>query len=346
MAFWRELLDEVGGFDPVYTSAGDDVDLCWRVLDRGWEIGFHPAALVWHHRRPGCGRTCASSAGTGGARRWWRRATRNGSPAGTARWRGRIYYSFPAPLGRQRIYRGPTALRRTSRSTAAAARRSTSPTSSACRSRTRRGDRSACRATRGGPPGLGALFSCRRREPHGTARPRRSAGQATFRFRLGVAPCACSSRSPGPGDACDIVTCAPRPPAASIPGPATPIPAATSSSPNGRPRRAGGRDRRRAPPARTAGAADQRVGRTRRPGRRLARCLRRARHERASDRQCADESSPPSGAGRLSRCGGRVSLSLVRASGSARGPHRGGRSSCGYGGPARRCGASSWPRLR
>ena len=44
---------EVGGFDPIYTSAGDDVDLCWKVLDADWKIGFHPAALVWHHRRPG-----------------------------------------------------------------------------------------------------------------------------------------------------------------------------------------------------------------------------------------------------------------------------------------------------
>ncbi|MBC7679871.1 MAG: glycosyltransferase, partial [Pseudorhodobacter sp.] len=51
MAFWRDVLAEVGGFDIVYTAAGDDVDLCWKVLDRGWEIGFHPAALVWHHRR-------------------------------------------------------------------------------------------------------------------------------------------------------------------------------------------------------------------------------------------------------------------------------------------------------
>ena len=48
MAFRREVLEQLGGFDPVYMAAGDDVDLCWRVLDRGWDIGFHPAALVWH----------------------------------------------------------------------------------------------------------------------------------------------------------------------------------------------------------------------------------------------------------------------------------------------------------
>ena len=47
------MLKEVGGFDPAYTSAGDDVDVCWKVLDANWKIGFHPAALVWHHRRSG-----------------------------------------------------------------------------------------------------------------------------------------------------------------------------------------------------------------------------------------------------------------------------------------------------
>ena len=30
MAFWKIVLEEVDGFDPVYTAAGDDVDLCWR----------------------------------------------------------------------------------------------------------------------------------------------------------------------------------------------------------------------------------------------------------------------------------------------------------------------------
>src|SRR5262249_20832071 len=44
-------LKELGGFDPTFRAAGDDVDLCWRILQRGWKIGFSPAAMVWHHRR-------------------------------------------------------------------------------------------------------------------------------------------------------------------------------------------------------------------------------------------------------------------------------------------------------
>ena len=51
-SFRREQLLELGGFDPQYRRAGDDVDVCWRFLQRGWKIGFHPGAMVWHHRRP------------------------------------------------------------------------------------------------------------------------------------------------------------------------------------------------------------------------------------------------------------------------------------------------------
>jgi GT2 family glycosyltransferase len=51
MAFRRDALLEVGGCDPVYHAAGDDVDLCWRIQQTGKTIGFHPAAFVWHHCR-------------------------------------------------------------------------------------------------------------------------------------------------------------------------------------------------------------------------------------------------------------------------------------------------------
>jgi GT2 family glycosyltransferase len=47
----RERLLEIGGFDPRFRAAGDDVDFCWRIQDQGWTVGFSPAAMVWHHRR-------------------------------------------------------------------------------------------------------------------------------------------------------------------------------------------------------------------------------------------------------------------------------------------------------
>jgi glycosyltransferase involved in cell wall biosynthesis len=51
MAYKKERLEAIGGFNPIYTSAGDDVDVCWKLLDEGWEIAFAPAAQVHHHRR-------------------------------------------------------------------------------------------------------------------------------------------------------------------------------------------------------------------------------------------------------------------------------------------------------
>lgn len=47
----KKALEELGGFDTQFRTAGDDVDLCWRITDAGWKIGFSPGAMVWHHRR-------------------------------------------------------------------------------------------------------------------------------------------------------------------------------------------------------------------------------------------------------------------------------------------------------
>jgi hypothetical protein len=51
MAFWKDRLKAIGGFDPLYTKAGDDVDVCWRLQNEGDTIVYSPAAMVWHHRR-------------------------------------------------------------------------------------------------------------------------------------------------------------------------------------------------------------------------------------------------------------------------------------------------------
>lgn len=107
MAFWRTVLDDVGGFDVTYTAAGDDVDVCWKVLDRGWEIGFHPAALVWHHRRGSVKAYLKQQRGYGRSESLVaKRHPDRFTPLGTARWHGRIYDSFAPSLVRQRVYRG------------------------------------------------------------------------------------------------------------------------------------------------------------------------------------------------------------------------------------------------
>ncbi len=51
MAFRREVLEAIKGFDPQFRKAGDDVDICWRIQHEGLLITFAPGAFVWHHRR-------------------------------------------------------------------------------------------------------------------------------------------------------------------------------------------------------------------------------------------------------------------------------------------------------
>jgi glycosyltransferase involved in cell wall biosynthesis len=51
MAFRRDVLQRIGGFDPMFRAAGDDVDVCWRLQNEGEVIGFSAAAMVWHFRR-------------------------------------------------------------------------------------------------------------------------------------------------------------------------------------------------------------------------------------------------------------------------------------------------------
>ncbi len=51
MAFRKSALEAIRGFDPRFRTAGDDVDICWRLVERGGRIGFHAGAMVWHHRR-------------------------------------------------------------------------------------------------------------------------------------------------------------------------------------------------------------------------------------------------------------------------------------------------------
>jgi hypothetical protein len=92
MAFRRAALEAIGGFDPQFHQAGDDVDVCWRLRDRGWTLGFSPAAVVWHHRRPSVRAYCRQQRGYGRAEamleaKWPERY----NPVGQVTWSGRIY---------------------------------------------------------------------------------------------------------------------------------------------------------------------------------------------------------------------------------------------------------------
>ena len=44
----REMLDELGGFDPGFRLYGEDIDLCYRAAKAGWERWYVPQAIVTH----------------------------------------------------------------------------------------------------------------------------------------------------------------------------------------------------------------------------------------------------------------------------------------------------------
>jgi len=50
-AFRREALERIGGFDPTYAQAGEDVDLTLRLVESGGVIWVEPTAVVYHDHR-------------------------------------------------------------------------------------------------------------------------------------------------------------------------------------------------------------------------------------------------------------------------------------------------------
>ena len=92
MAFYKWALDEIKGFDPVFRKAGDDVDVCWRLLQRGYKIGFSAGGFVWHYRRSTVGAYLRQQAGYGDAEAILvRKHPEYFNVLGNGMWRGRIY---------------------------------------------------------------------------------------------------------------------------------------------------------------------------------------------------------------------------------------------------------------
>jgi hypothetical protein len=110
MAFRKSALLNIGGFDPVFRSAGDDVDVCWRIQNSGETIGFHPSALVWHHRRNSIKAYWKQQKGYGKAealleRKWPEKYNGFGHLA----WGGRIYgngFTMPLKIKKDKIFHG------------------------------------------------------------------------------------------------------------------------------------------------------------------------------------------------------------------------------------------------
>src|SRR5207249_1369116 len=92
MAFDRATLLELGGFDPQFRAAGDDGDICWRLLDAGLEIGYAASALVWHHRRNTVKAFLKQQRGYGRSEAMLlRKHHRHFNNLGCSQWRGIIY---------------------------------------------------------------------------------------------------------------------------------------------------------------------------------------------------------------------------------------------------------------
>ena len=95
MAFRRDALLAIGGFNPIYLRAGDDVDVCWRLQARGWRIGFSAAALVWHHHRTSVNAYWRQQVGYGEGETWLMAHHPDKFLDGHMLWRGRIYSPLP-----------------------------------------------------------------------------------------------------------------------------------------------------------------------------------------------------------------------------------------------------------
>ncbi|MGD7652681.1 MAG: glycosyltransferase family 2 protein, partial [Verrucomicrobiales bacterium] len=96
LAVRKAAFDAVGGFDPRFHTAGDDVDFCWRLRDAGFALGFAPGAFVWHRRRPSLRGFLRQQLGYGKAERMlMEKFPQRFSPRGGAKWEGCVYSGGP-----------------------------------------------------------------------------------------------------------------------------------------------------------------------------------------------------------------------------------------------------------
>jgi len=110
MAFRRAAILAADGFDTRFRIAGDDVDLCWRLLEQGGTLGFHAGAVVWHHRRDTVAAYLKQQRNYGRAEamlevKWPEKYNR----LGHLRWAGQVYgkgQTHPISLGPRQIHHG------------------------------------------------------------------------------------------------------------------------------------------------------------------------------------------------------------------------------------------------
>src|SRR3954471_15931887 len=95
MAFRRDALLAIDGFNPIYLRAVDVVVVGWGLEARGWKIGFASAALVWHHHRSSVQAYWRQQVGYGEGETWLMAHHPEKFLDGRMLWRGRIYSPLP-----------------------------------------------------------------------------------------------------------------------------------------------------------------------------------------------------------------------------------------------------------
>lgn len=108
LAVTREAFNAIGGFDPDFHTAGDDVDFCWRLRDAGFRLGFAPGAFVWHERRPTIAGFLRQQLGYGRAEAiLLKKHPHRFTARGHAQWDGFVYAGGPLRvIGEAAIYHG------------------------------------------------------------------------------------------------------------------------------------------------------------------------------------------------------------------------------------------------
>lgn len=109
IAVTRAAFEKIGGFDPQFHTAGDDVDFCWRLRDAGFHLGFAPGAFVWHWRRPSLRTFLRQQLGYGRAEKLLlAKHPSRFSKRGGAKWQGFVYGGGPVRVqSGSIIYFGP-----------------------------------------------------------------------------------------------------------------------------------------------------------------------------------------------------------------------------------------------
>ena len=105
----KSAFDQINGFDPIFQTAGDDVDFCWRLREAEFTLGFSGASFVWHHRRATPWRYLKQQMGYGRAEALLFKKHPQRFCEGGIRWEGCVYRGVA--LGIEPgdfIYSGPT----------------------------------------------------------------------------------------------------------------------------------------------------------------------------------------------------------------------------------------------